>query len=314
MVIRMKLNQWQREIQRLESLGDKDVNRKLFNVYNDALKEVRKKLKVYMEDYKDLPYYKQKQTGKLLALEKEIVELLNESYPKAKYEVTEFKQHELEDGYYSTMYQIEGETGASLDFMGLDKEFVNKTIANPIGGKTLSKRLYASRNKLANRATSELRNGMMLGLSYGEIAKSIQGHTEANYKQAMRIARTEGGRLRSMSKQVAYDEAKDMGIDLKKQWYSSLDNRTRSSHRQLDGQIRKVDEDFVSPETGAKGPMPRMLGKASEDISCRCTVVCIVDGIAPNSRLAKKENDKNYESIKYKSYTDWYKKRVKPKN
>ena len=304
----MKLNQWQREIQRLESLGDKNVNRKLFNVYNDALKEVRKKLKVYMEDYKELPYYKQKQTGKLLALEKEIVELLNESYPKAKYEVTEFKQHELEDGYYSTMYQIEGETGASLDFMGLDKEFVSKSVTQPIAGRTLSNRLYASRNKLANRATSELRNGMMMGLSYGEIAKSIQGHTEANYKQAMRIARTEGGRLRSLAKQEAYTEAKAMGIDLQKQWYASMDRRTRSSHQLLDGQTVAIDEDFVSPLSGAKGKGPRLLGRAGEDINCRCTTITIVDGIAPDSRLTKEGNNK-YKKVPFMSYKQWQKKR-----
>lgn len=304
----MKLNQWQREIQRLESLGDKNVNRKLFNVYNDALKEVRKKLKVYMEDYKDLPYYKQKQTGKLLALEKEIVELLNESYPKAKYEVTEFKQNELEEGYYSTMYQIEGETGASLDFMGLDKEFVRQSVAKPIGGKTLSKHLYKSRVKLANRATSELRNGMIQGKPYAEIAGAIKRHTEANYKQAMRIARTEGGRLRTLSKQVAYDEAKDMGIDMQKRWYSSLDSRTRSSHQSLDGQTRKIDEDFESPDSGAKGPGPRLLGRASEDINCRCTTITIVDGIAPDSRLTKEGNNK-YKKIPFMSYKQWQKKR-----
>ncbi len=304
------MNQWQKEILKLEKLNDKNINRNLFNAYNDALKDVRKKLKVYMEDYKDLPYYKQQQTGKLLALEKEIVDLLNASYPKAKYELTEFKQKELEDGYYSTMYQLEGETGASLDFMGLDKEFVSKTIANPIGGKTLSKRLYSARTKLANRATSELRNGMMMGLSYGEIAKAIQGHTEANYKQAMRIARTEGGRLRSLAKQEAYTEAKAMGIDLQKRWCSSMDRRTRSSHQQLDGQTVGVDDDFVSPLSGAKGPGPRLLGRASEDINCRCTTITIVDGIAPDSRYAKNDDGHGYEKIKYKSFNEWKKVRL----
>ncbi len=314
----MKLNQWQRELLKLEQQSDKDLNRKLYNAYNDSLKDVRKRLKTYMDEYEDLPYYKQQQAGKLSALEKEIVELLNGAYPKAKHEVTDFKRNEMMDGYYSSMYQIEAETGARLDFLGLDTEFVRQTVANPIAGKTLSKRLYTSRTKLANRATSELRIGMMQGKTYAEIAGAISRHTEANYQQAVRIARTEGGRLRSLAKQEALTEAKELGIDMQKRWYSSLDNRTRSSHRLLDGQTVEIDEKFKYGGYEANGP--RLFGKANLDINCRCTVVCIVDGITPNSRLAKKENDKNkendkkYESIKYKSYTDWYKKRVKPKN
>ncbi|WP_373815748.1 phage minor head protein [Jeotgalibaca porci] len=310
----MKLNQWQREILKLEQQTDKDMNRKLYNAYNDSLKDVRKRLKTYMDEHEDLPYYKQQQAGKLSALEKEIVEMLNGAYPKAKHEVTDFKRNEMMDGYYSSMYQIEAETGARLDFLGLDTEFVRQTVANPIAGKTLSKRLYTSRTKLANRATSELRIGMMQGKTYAEISGTISRHTEANYKQAVRIARTEGGRLRSLSKQVAYDEAKEMGIDLQKRWYSSLDNRTRSSHRELDGQTVEIDEKFKYGGHEADGP--RLFGKANLDINCRCTTITVVDGIEPGTRLAKNETLVNgkivheYESIPYKNYSEWKDKRI----
>lgn len=306
----MKLNRWQREILKLEQVSDKDMNRKLYNAYNDVLKDVRKRLKAYMEEYEDLPYYKQQQAGKLSALEKEIVDMLNGAYPTAKFEVTDFKRNEMIDGYYSSMYQIEAETGTRLDFLGLDSELVRQSVAKPIAGKTLSNRLYKSRVKLANRATSELRTGMMQGKAYAEIAGAITRHTEANYQQAVRIARTEGGRLRSLAKQEALTEAKELGIDMQKRWYSSLDNRTRSSHRLLDGQTVEIDEDFVSPESGAKGPMPRMLGRASEDINCRCTSLTIVDGIAPESRYAKNDNGHGYEKGDYKNYKDWKKKRT----
>lgn len=306
----MKLNKWQREILKLEQISDKDMNRKLYNAYNDALKDVRKRLKAYMDEYEDLPYYKQQQAGKLSALEKEIVEMLNGAYPTTKFEVTDFKRNEMMDGYYSSMYQIEAETGARLDFLGLDSEFVRQSVAKPIAGKTLSNRLYKSRVKLANRATSELRTGMMQGKTYAEIAGAISRHTEANYQQAVRIARTEGGRLRSLAKQEALTEAKELGIDMQKRWYSSLDNRTRSSHQLLDGQTVEIDEDFVSPESGAKGPMPRMLGRASEDIGCRCTTLTVVDGIAPESRYAKNDDGHSYDKVEYKNYGEWQKSRI----
>lgn len=310
-----KMNKWQREILKLEQLTDRDLNRKLYNAYSDALKEVRKELKEYMDKYEELPYYKQQQAGMLSELEKEIVELLNGAYPKTRYEITEFKRNELMDGYYSTMYQLESELGSRLEFLGLNNEFVRQTVASPIAGKSLSNRLYKSRTKLANRAASEIRTGIIQGKSYAQIARAITKHTEANYSQAMRIARTEGHRLRSLAKQVAYDEAGEMGIDLQKRWYSSLDNRTRVSHQELDGQTVKIDGDFISPVTGAKGQMPGLMSRLDENINCRCTTITVVDGIEPDSRLAKVETETghSYETIKYKNYDEWKKQRVSGK-
>ena len=67
-----------------------------------------------------------------------------------------------------------------LPFMGLDSELMAQSVHHPIAGESLVRRLGTSRDKLAKRATSELRNGMIQGKGYAQIAKAISAHTDAN--------------------------------------------------------------------------------------------------------------------------------------
>ena len=60
----------------------------------------------------------------------------------------------------------------------------------------------------------------------------------------MRIVRTEGHRIQIQSAMDAQQLAKDHGADIVKQWDATLDDRTRETHRMLDGQIRELDEPF----------------------------------------------------------------------
>ena len=60
----------------------------------------------------------------------------------------------------------------------------------------------------------------------------------------IRIARTEGHRIQVASNLDAMQAAKERGADVVKQWDATLDETTRERHRELDGQIREIDEDF----------------------------------------------------------------------
>ena len=56
-----------------------------------------------------------------------------------------------------------------------------------------------------------------------------------------------------------------------KQWDASLDKKTRKSHRELDGQIRELDEPFEV--NGHKAMQPGGFGRPEEDINCRCALL-----------------------------------------
>lgn len=302
-----KLNKWQEEIQKLERKDDLKMNREMYHIYNDTLKEVKAKLKEYTEKYDDLPYWKQVQTGQLIKLQDEITELLNSAYPKAVDVATNFKVDQLQKGYNGVFYHAENQEGVALGFNGLNKDFVRSAVQDPVAGKKLSQRLYKRRQQLAKRAQGAITTGVLQGKGYSYMARIISANTDATYRQAMRIARTEGGRMRSIGKQKAYEEAEELGVLMQKMWVSTLDTRTRSSHQHLDGQTVGIKDDFVGLE-GARAKGPRLFGDPSEDVNCRCTTVTVVNGVKP----ALRRDNATGEIVEFKSYKDWAKDRVKP--
>ena len=159
--------------------------------------------------------------------------------------------------------------------------------------------MYTNQNKLAQEATTALLQGAFKGEVYAKVAKRVGELTEANYKQALRIARTEGGRVQSSAKQKSYEDAEAMGIKIEKQWLSTLDEKTRTSHQTVDGQRVEINEKFTVDGKQADGP--RLFGIAWLDINCRCTTIPVVKDIAPEFRV----DNTTGKRIKYTNYQDW---------
>lgn len=295
------MNQWEQELQKLEKIQDLRMNRELYHIYSDTLKDVKSKLKAYLDEYEDLPYWKQQQTGRLKQLTDEIVEKLQEVYPQTKTVIENFKQEQFETGYYGGYYTVEESQQADLPIAFLPDDVIRSAVRRPVASKTLSERLYKARNRLANRSQGAITSGILQGHGYAEIASVISSNSEANYRQALRIARTEGGRMRTQARQNSYEEMEKVGCDLQKQWLAALDRKTRKSHGHLDGQRVKIDEFFVSD--GYKAIGPRCFGVAGMDINCRCTTITIVDGINPDYR----RDNETGEKIPFRTYEQWKK-------
>lgn len=295
------MNQWEQELQKLEKTQDLKMNRELYHIYSDTLKDVKSKLKAYLEEYEDLPYWKQQQTGRLKQLTDEIVEKIQEVYPQTKTVIENFKQEQFETGYYGGYYTVEESQQADLPIAFLPDDVIRSAVRRPVASKTLSERLYKARNRLANRSQGAITSGILQGHGYAEIASVISSNSEANYRQALRIARTEGGRMRTQARQKSYEEMEKVGCELQKQWLAALDRKTRKSHGHLDGQRVKIDEFFVSD--GYKAIGPRCFGVAGMDINCRCTTITIVDGINPDYR----RDNETGEKIPFRTYDQWKK-------
>ena len=91
----------------------------------------------------------------------------------------------------------------------------------------------------------------------------------------MRWARTYTTAAENAGRVASYERAQGMGIKLKQEWLATLDNRTRHSHRQLDGEKREVGKRFSN---GCRYPGDPQAAYA-EICNCRCTLVAAVDGI-----------------------------------
>ena len=119
----------------------------------------------------------------------------------------------------------------------------------------------------------------------------------------MVIARTEGGRVYSRASLDSMMVAETAGVILVKKWVSTLDERTRPTHQQADGQEVPIDGEFNVG--GVKMIAPRLSGVASEDIQCRCNFIEIVKGYEPKFRRIRGEG-----VVPYKTYEEWKKNRI----
>ena len=104
------------------------------------------------------------------------------------------------------------------------------------------------------------------------MARNIKNTTNVDLNKSLRIAKTEGHRIQQEATYNVQVRAIEKGADVVKQWDSTLDGRTRPTHRMLDGQIVGVNEYFTS-ESGYKALYPGGFGVPSEDCNCRCCLL-----------------------------------------
>lgn len=119
--------------------------------------------------------------------------------------------------------------------------------------------------------------GVENGESIAQLAARVEQEMGARIASTPEtIARTEvvgasnGGTLR------AWEQS---GVVQGKRWLSTLDDRTRETHKDMHGQTVALRANFVS-SSGEEGPAPGQLGSAAEDIQCRCTMTAVVQGTA----------------------------------
>ena len=122
---------------------------------------------------------------------------------------------------------------------------------------------------------------------------------EMNRKASVRYARTAMTSAQNGGRRDAYKRAQGLGIDLQQEWIATLDFRTRHAHRQLDGQIRDIDEPFQVDGYDLEFPGdPAAPGYLV--YNCRCTTAAKVAGW--DSMSGKLRSD---EAIEGMSYEEW---------
>ena len=192
-------------------------------------------------------------------------------------EYTRIEQYRADcytDGYTGGMYNIAKSSGIPC-IAPIDMKSVERAVK--IDSK-LSKSLYKSLDMSALKKSVRMNvsRGILNGSSWNEIGREIGKTMKGTpFQKAMnngiRIARTEGHRIQVAANLDAMQESKKHGADVVKQWDATMDGATRASHRELDGQIREVDEDFEY--SGGTVKAPGMFGSPAEDINCRCAVL-----------------------------------------
>ena len=140
-----------------------------------------------------------------------------------------------------------------------------KIMPNPRAIKDLENRAIILSQKTTDRLKGNLRFSLLEGMNNNEsvdkISRRIKDVFIGDEVNTERIARNE---VLISSKNGSYEAYEAAGV-WGTEWATHHDARTCPICKRMDGQIRKLGNDFVDPETGEK------FRTAHAHIQCRCT-------------------------------------------
>lgn len=256
-----------------DALLDKLID-EIYAIYEQAAYEMKVKAETYLDWFKDMDkkmrgklqngeitndVYKQWRMSHLLTADRflDMADILATDMNHTNEIAANIINGYLPEVYainhnYAT-YQIEQQSRFDTSYTLYDHQTVERLIKDKLSGNP--KQLLVPweavvKYPAAERWNAQIVNsvaaqGILQGKTIPEIARNIgQTLPTRNYTAAVRDARTMITSAENAGRIDAYDRAQDMGIKLKKQWMATLDNRTRHSHRLLDGETRDVDDTF----------------------------------------------------------------------
>lgn len=294
------MNKRQTELEQLMLEYEKQCLKDLQKTYTEALADVKRKLRGLLgrEQTQSVVYQVQYQEN----LQRQIETALNTLKNGTITSVSDFLNKTYEDSYLGTIYSIQGQ-GIPIN-IGIDHEQMARTINRRTDTMQFSQRLYDNVDRLGTAFKSQMSRGIANNSTYSKIAKQLAMESEANFRQAMRIVRTEGGRVKSEAKLDSMKKAKDEGADIVKQWDATFDSKTRAEHRHLDGQIKEIGEPFVDSQ-GREAQAPHKFGIPSMDINCRCIVVERARWAVEGEEMPNKVDNATGDLVEAKNYKEW---------
>ena len=249
--------------------------------YGQMLREIRRVLQKTYDRYSladgTLTYSQMVRYGRIDKLNAEIDTIINAHATGVASEIRGGLKKTVVTSFDQSHQAIEKVAGRTIRGV-LKPETVTEILQNPISGLKLNDRLAVRRYETVTTIRGELTRGLVRGDRYRDIAGRLQNSLEIDAGKATRIVRTEAHRCMEAGKKAALDHAARQGVELRKWWKDSDDERVRSGHRHMGRKYSKenaipYDEDFVNDLTGGTGPHPGALGTAEDDINCRCVMV-----------------------------------------
>ena len=214
--------------------------------------------------------------GQLKALKRALTQDLTAADEMAMAYVNQVPAGVYAEGMNFATYEVEHGAKADTSFTLYNKNTVMELVANEpdlLPQAAFDKAKDTAWN--SRHVTSAVTQAVLQGQTVPQLAASIAGIAAMDRRAAMKAARTAMTSAHSLGKLKGYERAAGMGIDVEKQWLAALDQRTRGSHRRLDGETAELDAEFSN---GLKYPGDPD-GPGSEVYNCRCTLVPVIGGV-----------------------------------
>ncbi len=261
--------QLQKSIQEIEDLGLAEIQKS----YQQALNESRQVLQKYADKY-GLDYNELQKYDRMGKLKKELAEATRKGHVDASRLMRNTSREAYRESFKVTQNLIEDLSGITVQGK-IKRDVVQNALQNPVSGLTLNDRLRKNRRQIISNIQETVGQGLYNGDSYSKMSKRLKSSFEGNANKAERVVRTEGHRMMEQGKHESAKHAVNQGVNVKKYWIDTSDDRTRDTHMEL---ADKYDEDNAIPVDepfklgGMEAMFPGDFGAAEEDINCRCTV------------------------------------------
>lgn len=264
-------------------------------VFNMRLQEILKQIAGMYAKYSDGASISWTDINKYNRYQKEMVLIrkeLNRDYRKIVKKLQKSNENVYLEGYLQSAYLYEMATGEGMGFTVPPVKTIKEILLNPIAELTLPKIFENHRNEIIRKINIEIAQSIQSGEDYSRMAKRIENTLGFSKRKARAVARTEGGRARSIATEKAEEQAskhaKITGV-----WLSALDLSVRHAHRVLDG--KETDEDGYFHYKSWKAKAPLLWGIPSMDINCRCVKIRKVNGMLPEYRRGRDYMDPTYQ-------------------
>ena len=201
-------------------------------------------------------------------------------------------------------YEVENGTKLDLGFSLYNTKATEKLIKDQPA--LLPTQLDEDRDLKWNRqkVSSAITQGILQGESIPNVSKRLKTVVGMDRSAAIRNARTATTGAENAGRVDSYEEAESKGIELEQKWEAVLDMRTRSEHRQLDGQTCPVHGAFEIDGEQIRYPGdPEAPGYLV--YNCRCQLVADIKGI----EYKGKRWDRLPEGMSYEDWKDYKEKR-----
>ena len=277
----------------LETNAEKDIE----IVFNRRIKELLETLLLMHEKFNhngEISWTDVNKYNRFNQEMKSMAKALNKDYQKIIKTIQRSNERLYIEHYLMMAYLLQQSTGEEMGFEVPSTEVVQEALLNPIEFLTLPKIFEAHRNEIIRKLNIEIAQSIRAGEGYTLMAERIRKSLNWSRKKATLVARTEGGRVRSIAN-LKVEEQASKTARVQKVWMSSLDHRVRMAHRTLDGQ--QADNEGYYHYQGMKAKAPRLWGVASMDIQCRCHSIYMVNGKLPQYRRGRNYMDADYQRI-----------------
>ena len=208
----------------------------------------------------------------------------------------------LADVYFSSTYKTAYEAQSMMSKYKnvplLSDKAVTYAISKPwtSDGKEFSSRIWDNRDDLVNTLQREITRSLLLQEGTGKLADRIAKRYNVSFNNARRLAETETAYIQE---KASFEQYKELDLE-QYQILATLDNRTSSTCRHLDGKI----VDMKDYKVGITAP--------PFHCHCRTTTIPYIKGITDvdDTRASRDENGKT-KYVPNMTYDDWYSTYVK---